>query len=329
MSALGQSTGGSGGFGGPPGRHPRRGFVWPAAAALVLAALFGVGGGVVGAHLQSVRDQQALAARRGRAHHGPVEFGQNLDPYGHRHGGSIRMSFVGASVTRGWYVTSIEDDYPAVAARIIAGERGRPVDWKVTANPGAPVAQALTWSYPTAQDLIVVDIVTDDFLYGTALATFESEYTSLLQRLRHGSPQAGFVCVGDWGRIGAVDETGETAYDFDQIVAATCNAFHGVYVPIDQIYDVPGARGPVGHPSIVGPAKNLFHPNDYGHELIAEAVVSGINGDPPTEAVPSGPAILAPKPHVIPLPTTTPGPLHGHETPASPRTPSPTPSRSP
>jgi hypothetical protein len=329
MSALGPSTGGSGRFRGPLGRHPRRAFLSLAAAALILAVACGLAGGALGAHLQSARDQQLLAARRGHAHRGPVEFGGNLDPYGHRHGGPIRMEFVGASVTRGWYVTSIEDDYPAVAARIIAGERGRPVDWKVTAEPGAPVARALTWSLPTDQDLIVVDIVTDDFLYATSLATFESQYTDLLQKVRRGSPRAGFVCVGDWGPIGAVDQAGKTAYSFDQIVAATCDAFDGVYVPIDQIYDVPGARGPLGHPSIVGPAQNLFHPNDYGDELIGEAVVSGINGDPPAESVPSGPGIPAAKPHAIPLPTTTPSPLRGHETPTSPAAPRATPSPSP
>lgn len=315
MSGLKPSTGGSGGFWGPLSRHPRRAFVSLVAAVLVVAIACGLAGGAVGAHLQAARDQKLLSGGHGHVHHGPVQFGADLDPYGHRHGGPIRMSFVGASITRGWYVTSVQDSYPAVAARVIAGEHRRPVDWKVTALPGAPTSQALTWAFPTDQDLIVVDIVTDDFLYGTRLATFESEYTDLLQKLRRGSPRAGFVCVGDWGDIGAVDEAGETAYSFDQIVAATCNAFNGIYVPIDQIYTVPGTRGPLGHPSIVGPAQNLFHPNDYGQELIGEAVVSGINGDPPTEAVPSGPGTLEPKPHPLPLPTATPSPIRGHATP--------------
>lgn len=286
-----------------------------ATVALVLVILGGFAGGALGAHLQSARDRQ-LAGGRVRIHRGPVQFGGDLDPYGHRHGGPIRMSFIGASVTRGWYVTSLRNAYPAASARIIAGEHQRPVDWRVTALPGAPVDRALTWTYPRDQDLIVVDIVTNDFLYGTPLATYESNFTNLLQKLRRGSPRAGFLCVGDWGPIGAVDQAGQTAYGFDQIVAATCNAFNGVYVPINQIYNVPGARGPLGHPSIVGPIQNVFHPNDYGHELIAEAVVSGINGDPPTEAVPNGPGILQPKPRALLPPGVAPQPINGHESPS-------------
>ncbi len=295
-------------------RHPRRAFIALAGVALVLMIVCGLAGGALGAHLQSARDRQLAGGRAGIGR-GPVQFG-GLDPYGHRHGGPLRMSFVGASVTRGWYVTSIRDAYPAVAAHIIVGEHGRPVDWNVTALPGAPTARALSWSFPTDQDLIVVDIVTNDFLYGTPLSMYETEYTELLQKLRRGSPRAGFVCLGDWGPIGAVDEAGQTAYSFDQIVAATCNAFNGVYVPINQLYDVPGTRGPLGHPSIVGPARNLFHPNDYGDELIAEAVVAGISGDPPTEAVPNEPGILQPKPRALLPPSATPKPIIGHETPA-------------
>ncbi|MBO0708793.1 MAG: hypothetical protein J2P44_10545 [Candidatus Dormibacteraeota bacterium] len=323
MSAPTPSTGG-GGLWGPLERHPRRAFLSLAGIAIVLVLASGLAGGALGARLQSARDQQ-LPGGHLRVRRAPVQFGGNLDPYGHRHGGPIRMSFVGASVTRGWYVTSVRNAYPAVAARIIAGEHGRPVDWKVTALPGAPAARALTWAYPADQDLIVVDIVTNDFLYDTPAASYEAQYTALLQKLRRSSPRAGFVCLGDWGPIGAVDQAGETAYSFDQVVAATCNAFDGVYVPINQIYDVPGARGPLGHPSIVGPARNLFHPNDYGDELIAEAVVSGINGDPPTEAVPSGPGILQPKPRALLAPGAPPGPINGHETP----TPKPNPGATP
>lgn len=321
MSAPGPSAGGRGGMWGPVDRHPRRAFVALAATALVLVVTCGLAGGALGAHLQSARDRQAGTGRV-RIRRGPVQFGGDLDPYGHRHGGPIRMSFVGASVTRGWYVTTLRDAYPSVSARIIAGEHQRPVDWKVTALPGAQVDRALTWTFPPDQDLIVVDIVTNDFLSGTLLSTYEAEFTDLLQKLRRGSPRAGFACLGDWGPIGAVDQDGQTAYRFDQVVAATCSAFDGVYVPINQIYGVPGTRGPLGHPSIVGPAKNLFHPNDYGDELIAEAVVSGINGDPPTEAIPNGAGTLQPKSRALLAPSATPAPINGHETP----TPRPAPS---
>lgn len=226
------------------------------------------------------------------------------------------MLFVGASVTRGWYVTTTENGYPAVAARTIAQIHRRDVEWKVTALPGATVQQTLSWNYPTGQDLVVIDIVTNDFLRSTPMSSFEASFTALLQKLRQGSPKAGFVCLGDWGKIGGVDLRGESAYSFDQIVSTTCRAFSGIYVPINQIFDLPGARGPVGHPSIVGPAHDAFHPNDYGDQLIAQAVVAAIEGDPPTEAVPIGPAITEPKSGLLPSPSGgKPSPISGHESP--------------
>ena len=310
-------------------RHPRASFGALAAVALVVVVLVGVGGALLGGRLQANGD---LNARRDRSplRAPPARFGADLDPFGSRHGGSIRISYVGASVTRGWYVTSQEDSYPAVSARMIARLRQRDVDWHVVALPGAPITVVDAWQpLPVDQDIVVIHVVSDDFLYGTPPPTYEKDYGALLQRIRKSSPKALFVCLGDWGRFGAVNREGMLAYTYEQIVQAVCHQLEGVYVPLNQDYEVPGARGPIGHPSMFGPARGDFHPNDYGDQLIAQSVVAGAQGNPPIEQIPAGAHGPAPEPLLPQAPVgIQPAPVKGHESHRAPG-PTPVPERSP
>jgi hypothetical protein len=227
---------------------------------------------------------------------GPAELQQTLDPRKADHPGDLRVAYIGASVTRGWYVTSIEDAYPAVSARMLATARQRDVAWRVVALPGAPVATVLTWPIPADQDIVVIHVVSDDFLYGTPLDVYGTRYRSLLDKVRAASPKADIVCLGDWGKVGAVNRLGMFAYDYN------------------GDFDTPGSRGPVGHPSLFGPAHGDFHPNDLGDRLIAESVVDGIEGRPPVEQVPPGATVVAPAPVIPdPGPGSHPPPVHGRE----------------
>ncbi|MFZ0214567.1 MAG: GDSL-type esterase/lipase family protein [Candidatus Dormiibacterota bacterium] len=287
-----------------------------AAIALVLLVAVGVIGVVAGGDVQQQRDSAArLQEREQRAfQEAPAQFGANLDPAGARHDGSLRMSYIGASVTRGWYVTSIDHTFPAVASRIIAGTRSRDVDWHVVALPGAPVGVALKWTIPKDQDIVVIHLISDDFLYGTPIATYQKNYLELLAKIRQASPKAGFVCLGDWGRTDAVNQEGAMAYTYENIAMAACRKYEGVYVPLSQDFEVTDARGPKGHPSLFGPARGEFHPNDYGDQLIAQSIIAGIDGDPAIETVPAGPGTVAPAP-IIPQasPGAKPSPVKGHE----------------
>lgn len=318
----------------PVDRHPRRAFLSLGAASLILIVI----GVLVGAFAHRQQDATgALGERQQHAFQGaPAQFGANLDPYGQRHGGPLRISFVGASVTRGWYVTSLGRAYPAVASRMIARARRRDVDWHVVALPGAPVQVALGWSLPHDQDIVVIHLISDDFLYGTPIAAYQDHYRAMLAKVRKASPKAGFVCLGDWGRADAVNQEGATAYTYEKIVMTACHDYGGVYVPLSQDFQVPDAHGPVGHRSLFGPARGEFHPNDYGDQLIAGSVVAGIEGNPPIEAIPSGPGQPAPAPEV---PLASPGAqtasIKGHESHTAPpvapvvmpsRAPSPSPS---
>jgi lysophospholipase L1-like esterase len=208
---------------------------------------------------------------------------------------ALRVAFVGASVTRGWYVTSLEDAYPAVTARLLARSRDRAVDWSVVARPGAPAAAVLTWELPRDQDIVVLHVVSNDFLYGTPLAEYQTRYRALLHELLAVSPRAQLVCLGDWGKVGAVNRLGASAYTYDTTVSQECSGVGGTYVPLNQDYDVAGARGPRGHPSMFGPARGDFHPNDEGDRLIAASVMQGVNGSPPIEQAPTQQSTAAPQ----------------------------------
>ena len=232
----------------------------------------------------------------------------------HGEGRALRVAFVGASVTRGWYVSSLEDAYPAVTARLLARSRDRTVDWSVVAQPGAPVADALTWEFPRDQDIVVLHVVSDDFLYGTPPAEYQSKYRALLHELLAVSPRAHLVCLGDWGKVGAVNHLGTSAYTYDTAVYQECAGVGGTYVPLNQDYDVPGARGPRGHPSVFGPARGDFHPNDMGDRLIAESVMQGLSGTPPVEQAPPPTSTAAPPPQAEPGGTgAPPSRTGGHE----------------
>lgn len=196
----------------------------------------------------------------------------------------LRVAFVGASVTRGWYASSTQKAFPERAAALLPTQ-GKDVLWTVLAEPGAPVDVAEHWKFPRYQDIVVVHVVSDDFLYGTPLQEYGQRYGTLLRRILHASPGARLVCVGDWGKIGAVDWRGIVSYSYDAVVHASCDSHGGTYVPLNELYDIPAARGPVGRLTPFG-ISDAFHPNDYGHLLIGRTIVQGLEGHAPAEAVP-------------------------------------------
>jgi lysophospholipase L1-like esterase len=210
-----------------------------------------------------------------------------------------RVMFVGASVTRGWFASSLSRAFPERVSAMLPTEQ-QDVLWTVLADPGAPVDVAERWQLRRNQDIVVVHVVSDDFLYGTPLREYDMRYRTLLRRILDASPRARLVCLGDWGRIGAVNRLGTVAYSYDRVVDAACASHGGTYVPINQNYDVPGARGPSGRRTGFGISDD-FHPNDFGHMLIAQTVMQGLQGHPPAEPVPA-PGAPSEQP-VLPRPT--------------------------
>lgn len=201
--------------------------------------------------------------------------------------GPSRILFVGASVTRGYYSSRVGDAYPADLDRLLRAE-GRPVRATVVAHPGARVAEAAAWPLAGGQAIVVVHLVTNDFRRSTPLGAYRASYDRLLERLRRDSPRARLLCLGDWGPPVAVNEIGVRAVDYDAVVNAGCQDRGGVFVPLSQLYADPQYRGPAGRPTSFGPS-DRFHPNDAGQLTIARTVLAGLDGSPPTEALPPVP----------------------------------------
>lgn len=212
---------------------------------------------------------------------------------------TVHVTFIGASVTRGWFASRTAAAFPERTADTLAG-RGRDVRWTVEAEPGAPVDTAEQWSFPRRQDIVVVHVVTDDFLHGTPLPEYQARYRHLLGEVRAASPHAQLLCLGDWSRIGAVDRAGHSSYAYDAIVHDACAAYQGTYVPLNQLYDVPGVRGPPGRPTPFG-ISDAFHPNDAGHSLISQTVIDGLDGHPPVEQFPQ--MLVQAEPPALPRPS--------------------------
>src|SRR5262245_399572 len=67
----------------------------------------------------------------------------------------LRLLFVGASVTEGWYASSWNRTYPAIVARRLGGG-GRRVQLRVIAHPGATAAEVEGWNLSGPRDLVVL-----------------------------------------------------------------------------------------------------------------------------------------------------------------------------
>lgn len=189
----------------------------------------------------------------------------------------VRILFVGASITSGFFGTSTASAYPAVVVDRLRA-RGEVVLPTVFAQPGVEVGQALAWPVPAGQNAVVVQLITNDFWHSVPLGTYGDGYDQLLTRIRTASPGARLVCLGSWDRSQAVNQLGLSAADYDATTRASCQRRAGVYVPLSQLYAQPAARGPAGVATAFGPADEV-HPNDSGQVQIAAAVLAGLDGE--------------------------------------------------
>ena len=202
----------------------------------------------------------------------------------------LHVLYVGASITRGWFATTRSETYPVVLNRLLQTRARRSVHPTVVAQSGVEAAQTLAWELPPAQDVVVVQVVTNDFTHSVPLASFRSSYATLLERVRATSPRADLVCMGAWQGPGAANALGFTTTDYDIAVRSSCQDRGGAFVRLAGVFTQPGAHGPAGRETPYGFA-DTFHPNDMGQVLIAGEALAGLDREPGTR--PSSPAQLA------------------------------------
>jgi acyl-CoA thioesterase I len=187
---------------------------------------------------------------------------------------TVRLLFVGASVTAGYGALDPAHAYPdVVAGHLRAGGWNTVVH--IVAHPGATAGEAETWPVKVRSDAVVVHLVTNDFARGTRLADYQAEYSDVISRVRESSPRAKLVCLGGWDAPSAVNAAGIAAARYNDVARAVCSNAGGDYVDISGLYLQSDDHGPVGTLTAVG-VRDAFHPNDLGHRKLAAAVLRAL-----------------------------------------------------
>jgi acyl-CoA thioesterase I len=210
------------------------------------------------------RAAQAATSRTG-ARAGPQVVGDAADS------APLRLVFVGASVTDGWYASTRDRTYAALVARGLSD--GRAVRVRMLARAGITAEEAAHWNLAVPADVVVVQIATNDFVRDVPVDAYSAAYAELLDRLRTASPRAQLLCLGAWSDPASKNRIGVEALSYDAATRTQCDAAGGRYVDLSGVYLDPRNHGPAGRPTYLGPG-DLFHPNDRGHAELAALILA-------------------------------------------------------
>lgn len=131
---------------------------------------------------------------------------------------------------------------------------------------------------PSGLSLAVVELGSSD-VAATGVPEFRTQYASVLQEVRTGSPDAVLLCAGLW-------KPAALARPYDAAIEADCASAGGTYVPLSDIYDRTDTRGPAGRTTYAGdspdadapttaPGDDVL-PNDTGHAAIAARMLDAL-----------------------------------------------------
>jgi lysophospholipase L1-like esterase len=183
---------------------------------------------------------------------------------------SLHVLFAGDSLTGGLYASTQEN---AFKWRMLASmQQSGSVDESNSALSGGTTLQVSEkYPVPSGLDLAVVELGTNDQGNQVPMDTFTDSYSALLDKIRASSDHVKIVCAGVWEANGG----SATESDYDVKIRSLCSQAGGVFVSLRQIYTKPDVIGPVGAKAWLGTADD-FHPNDKGHQLIADALLQRI-----------------------------------------------------
>lgn len=182
----------------------------------------------------------------------------------------LHVLFAGDSLTGGLYSS---EQANAFKWRMLATMQGTgPVDESNSALSGGTTLQVSEkYPVPSGLDLAVVELGTNDQGNQVPMDDFKKAYSELLAKVTASSDHVKIVCAGVWEANGGSES--ESVYDVQ--IRSLCGQAGGVFVSLRPIYTKPDVIGPAGTTVWQGAADD-FHPNDKGHQLIADALLQRI-----------------------------------------------------
>ncbi len=176
-------------------------------------------------------------------------------------GRPLAATVVGDSIGAGDYTSAPERRYSTLVQDALKARGPLAFD-----DVSAPATTTTDITVPSDQDLIVVELGTDD-LAADDLKGFTASYAALLASIRKASPDAVLVCAGTWSELGVY---------YDSVIQSACSFAGGQYVALQPLYLDAANRGPAG---IAGPygTSDDQAPNDAGHRAIAAALLDALD----------------------------------------------------
>lgn len=174
----------------------------------------------------------------------------------------MRVMFIGDSLAAGYFATTREMGFaPLVTASL---RESAEVETVTASKAGGNVRVGSVVDLPAAVDVVVVELGTNDSLH-TLPHVFARQYGALLDRIRATSPDARVVCVGAWRRAWR-------AWPYDRAIRNQARRHGGAFLRLSDLYADASTRGPAGR-AVENGTTDDFHPNDFGHQAIAERLL--------------------------------------------------------
>ena len=130
---------------------------------------------------------------------------------------------------------------------------------------------------PTA-DLVIVEVSTNDVGHSVPLAQFETDSAALATYLLGGATKPlALVWLTPWYDATYVNTTGATAAQYrDALTQTLAPQLRAQYPSVNVATVDLGALCVQAGTHLSGLCVDTFHPNDYGHQLIAQAILADI-----------------------------------------------------
>ncbi|WP_140417758.1 SGNH/GDSL hydrolase family protein [Desulfosporosinus sp. FKA] len=190
------------------------------------------------------------------------------------HGHTIKYSPMGDSITAGSFATTEQNDFVHKLSTSLIKKMGFSVTTFAAGNYGGLLStglKGLNGVNSQNPNLITIEFGSVDCntQHQVDPKIFETELNNLIDGLTVKVERDPIiVLVTTWNQ-------GPMGVPFDQVITKVGNERHIPVANVEPIWSNPTNKGPESSTTFNGPS-DAFHPNDYGHEAIAEAIYQQI-----------------------------------------------------